>query len=190
MEEERLILGCARGEAGACEEVYKRFAPTMLALCRRYAGDIETARDLMQDGFVKVFLSARAYSGAGAFGGWVRKVFVTTCLEYLRRKDVLRYAVEVEGDGLDVEDVEAGVVDRLSAEDIMACIAALPTGYRTVFNLFAIEGYSHAEIGALLKISEITSRTQFIRARNSLRKSVRLLIDNGHESKQRAGRTP
>ncbi|MDR1257988.1 MAG: sigma-70 family RNA polymerase sigma factor [Tannerellaceae bacterium] len=185
-EEERLIYGCIRGESWACEGIYKAYAPAMMSLCMRYVNDRETARDLVQEGFIKVFGKIGAYSASGAFGGWVRRIFVTTSLEHLRRKDTWKYAGPVDECAGLMESVETDVMDRLSADDLLDCIAQLPAGYRTVFNMYAIEGYSHKEIAASLGISEITSRTQFIRARNVLQKCVQSLIENENAGKERA----
>ena len=177
MDERQLIEGCARGESWARERVYRLYAPAMLSVCLRYVGDEETARDLLQDGFIKVFTKIRSYSGAGAFGGWVRRIFVTTALEYLRSSERTRQSVSLEDCGDRLEDTDYSALDRLSADDLLACVARLPAGYRTVFNLYAIEGYSHAEIARMLHIREASSRSQFIRARNALRKSVESLIN-------------
>ena len=165
MDEQLLIDGCMRGESWARKELYEQYAPAMMSVCMRYVGDRETARDLLQDGFVKIFTKIRSYSGSGAFGGWIRRIFVTTALEYLRSSENTRLSV-----GLD------GYDDSLSADDLLACVAQLPPGYRTVFNLYAIEGYTHSEIAEMLHVQEATSRSQFIRARNALQKSVQSLI--------------
>ena len=161
MDEQLLIDGCMRGESWARKELYEQYAPAMMSVCMRYVGDRETARDLLQDGFVKIFTKIRSYSGSGAFGGWIRRIFVTVGL-----------------DGYDdsLEDINYSVLDRLSADDLLACVAQLPSGYRTVFNLYAIEGYTHSEIAEMLHVQEATSRSQFIRARNALQKSVQSLI--------------
>lgn len=163
MDEQLLIDGCMRGESWARKELYEQYAPAMMSVCMRYVGDRETARDLLQDGFVKIFTKIRSYSGSGAFGGWIRRIFVTTALEYLRSSENTRLS-------------NYSVLDRLSADDLLACVAQLPPGYRTVFNLYAIEGYTHSEIAEMLHVQEATSRSQFIRARNALQKSVQSLI--------------
>jgi RNA polymerase sigma-70 factor (ECF subfamily) len=186
MDDERLITGCKRGEAWACECIYRTHAPAMMSLCMRYANDRETARDLLQEGFIKVFDKVDAYTGAGSFAGWMRRIFVTTALEYLRKKDTWKYSEPVDVRAVQVEDMGADALERLSADDLMDCIRRLPTGFRTVFNLYAIEGYSHREIAGMLGISDITSRTQFIRARSALQKSVQSLIDNENAGQKRA----
>ncbi len=141
MDEQLLIDGCMRGESWARKELYEQYAPAMMSVCMRYVGDRETARDLLQDGFVKIFTKIRSYSGSGAFGGWIRRIFVTTALEYLRSSENTRLSVGLDGYDDSLEDINYSVLDRLSADDLLACVAQLPPGYRTVFNLYAIEGY-------------------------------------------------
>ena len=137
-----------------------------------FRGDPETARDLLQDGFIKVFTKIQTYSATGPFGAWVRRIFVTTALEYLRKYDALRLSAPIDEYGEQVEDTDASVLDRLSADDLLECISRLPNGYRTVFNLYAIEGYTHKEIAAMLNIQEITSRSQFTRAKQLLQRRI------------------
>lgn len=191
MDEQLLIAGCKNGESWARKRVYEIYAPSMMSLCTRYVNNKETARDLLQDGFIKVFTKIHTYSNTGAFGGWIYKVFVTTALEYLRKAENYNpviVPIDTYSDMLQGADVS--VLDQLSADDLLICIAQLPTGYRTVFNLYAIEGYSHSEIAKMLGISEVTSRTQFIRARNALQKNVQLLIEKENVRQQRAQRLP
>ena len=125
------------------------------------------------------------YSATGPFGAWVRRIFVTTALEYLRKYDALRLSAPIDEYGEQVEDADASVLDRLSADDLLECISRLPNGYRTVFNLYAIEGYTHKEIAAMLNIQEITSRSQFTRARKALQEMVQSLITQDDVSRNR-----
>ena len=168
-----IIDACVRGESWACKRVYELYAPTMMTLCLRYVGDYETARDLLQDGFLKVFTKIGNYSNKGVFAGWIHRIFVTTALEYLRKTDALRSAVDITDYSEQLEDVDMSVLERLSEDDLMDCVRKLPPGYRTVFNMYAIEGYSHSEIAEALGISVTTSKTQFFRARSALQKSVK-----------------
>ena len=140
MDEQQLVAGCKRGDAQARRVLYEQYAPAMLSLCVRYVHDQETARDLLQDGFVKVFTKIETYSAKGPLGAWIRRVFVTTALEYLRKYDALRSSVPLDEYEEQVEDPDASVLDRLSADDLLACVSRLPEGYRTVFNLYALEG--------------------------------------------------
>ena len=171
-DEQELIAGCIEGKSWAQRAIYDRFAPAMMSVCVRYVADRETARDLLQEGFIKLFTKIKSYSGTGAFGGWVRRIFVTTALEHLRQNDALKHSANLEDVGNYIENVEETVLQKISADDLMNCIAALADGYRTIFNLYAIEGYSHAEIAEMLGITEATSRSQFMRARKILQKNV------------------
>ncbi len=172
MEEGQLIKGCIRGESWAQKTIYEQHAPAMMSVCQRYVNDRETARDLLHDGFVKMFTRIHTYSGTGSFNGWMRRIFVTTALEYLRRNDVLRYSIDVENVDFQLDNPDVSLFEHLSANDLFACIAQLPNGFRTVFNMHAIEGYTHVEIARELGISEGTSRSQYARARQLLRKMV------------------
>ena len=172
MEERHLIEGCIRGESWARKTVYESHASAMMSVCQRYVRCRETARDLLHDGFVKLFTKIHTYSGEGSFKGWMRRVFVTTVLEHLRRNDVLRYGVEVEA--LEYQKIEAdiSIFEHLSADYLMDCIANLPDIYRIVFNMHAIEGYTHVEIAEELKISDSTSRSRYATARQLLQKMI------------------
>jgi len=176
IDEQKIIAGCVNGEPWAQKKIYELHAPAMMSVCVRYITDRETARDLLQDGFIKLFSKIDTYSGAGSFGGWVRRIFVTTCLEYIRQKDALKLSESIDELSHSIEDVNVSVLEKISADDLLKAITELPTGYRTVFNLYAIEGYSHLEIANFLKISENTSRSQFMRARKLLQQKVQSLI--------------
>jgi len=172
MDERQLIEGCVRGESWAQKMMYELHAPEMMSVCQRYVCNRELAKDLLHDGFFKLFTKIHTYSGKGSFKGWMRKIFVTTTLEHLRRNDVLRHSVDIEKIDCQEEDPDVSTFDRLSTDDLFACIADLPKGYRTVFNMHAIEGYSHVEIAKILNISEGATRSQYARARQLLQKMV------------------
>lgn len=146
----------------------------MLAVCLRYVNDMETARDLLQDGFVRVFMNIHSYTGTGSFEGWLRKIFVNGALEYLRKSDVLRESTDLDSSA-DLVQSDSSAIEHLSAAELMKLIQKLPVGFRTVFNMFAIEGYSHKEISEALGITESTSRSQFTRARQLLQKRIKEL---------------
>lgn len=174
-DEEQLIAGCKNGKSWAQKRIYELHAPVMMSVCVRYVNDRETARDLLQDGFIKVFTKIDSYSGTGSFAGWIRRIFVTTALEYLRQNDALKQSESIEDYGNYIENNDVTILEKISADDLMTCIAALSDGYRTIFNLYAIEGYSHTEIAEMLHIAEATSRSQFMRARKILQKNVESL---------------
>lgn len=176
MEEQLLVAGCKRGESWAYKKLYELHAPIMMSVCMRYVHDRDTAQDILQEGFIKVFTKFHTYSGTGSVGGWMRRIFVTTALEYLRQNDALKLSTSIDSYNEIIENRDVSVLDQLSADEIMGCIAKLPEGYRTIFNLFAIEGYSHSEIAEMLNIQESTSRSQFLRSRKFLQNIVESLI--------------
>lgn len=145
-----------------------------MSVCLRYADNREMAEDFLQDGFIKVFSSIRSYSYEGSFEGWMRRIFVNTALEALRKNDLLRNGVEL--DALEPQqEADYSAVEKISADELMELIAQLPPGFRTVFNMFAIEGYSHREIAETLNINESTSRSQYTRAKRLLQKWIKEL---------------
>lgn len=174
MTEKQLIEGCKKGKRQAQKELYDIYSRKMMGVCLRYVNDRETARDLLQDGFVKVFTCIDSYSEAGAFAGWVRKIFVNCALEYLRKSDVLREAADLDN-APELVQPDSSAVSDMSAEELMNLVNELPVGFRTVFNLFAIEGYSHKEISDMLNITESTSRSQFTRAKQLLQRKINAL---------------
>jgi len=172
MEERQLIEGCVRGDSWAQKMIYEQYAPAMMSVCQRYVCNRETARDLLHDGFIKLFTNIHSYSGTGLFVGWMRRIFVTTSLEHLRRNNVLRYSLEIESIDAKFEEPDISVFEYLSTDDLLACIARLPNQYRTVFNMHAIEGYTLVEIARELEINENTLRTHYAKARRLLQKMV------------------
>ena len=171
MNEIQLINGCKSNEAKSQKALYDLYARKMMAVCMRYVNRRDIAEDLLQEGFVKVFTSIDSFNFSGSFEGWIRRIFVNTALEYLRKNDVLRETVDLEDPGIFAEP-DHSAIDRLSAGELMEVIGQLPTGFRTVFNMFAIEGYSHKEIAETLGITESTSRSQFTRAKKLLQKKL------------------
>ena len=172
MEERQLIEKCIRGESEARKMIYELHAPAMMSVCRRYAGNRETARDLLHDGFVRLFTNIHTYTGAGSFNGWMKRIFVTTALEHLRRNEILQYEADVDEFDYCDEEPDITLFDYLSADDLFDCVANLPDKSRTVFNMYAIEKYTHAEIANKMEINENTSRSQYLKARQLLQKMV------------------
>jgi len=170
MEEKQLIEGCIRGDKTARKKLYELHAPAMMSVCLRYVRCRETARDVLQDGFVKLFTKIHTYAGTGAFNGWVRRIFVTTALEHLRKNRKFEHHVEISGNMKATDDIS--VIEQFSADELLECVANLPEIYRTVFNLHAIEGYTHVEIAEELQISDSTVRARYARARELLQKVV------------------
>ena len=142
-----------------------------MSVCLRYGSNRETAEDLLQEGFIKVFSAIGSFEGSGSFEGWMRRIFVNTALEYLRKNDILKESVEIDNTEV-LQEVDYSAIERISADELMELIAELPPGFRTVFNMFVIEGYSHKEIGDALGITESTSRSQLTRAKRLLQKKL------------------
>lgn len=170
--ERELIDGCVNGERNAQRRLYEKFSPRMLAVCIRYVGDRETAKDVLQDAFIILFNKIGTYKGDGSFEGWVRKIFVNTALMHIRKNDVLKFSEEIEAvNGND--SVDSNILEKLESKDIMKLISEMPYGFRTVFNLYIFEGYSHQEIAKALNISEGSSRSQLSRSRVWLRDKIK-----------------
>ena len=168
----KLIEACIRGDRAAQKALYDRLAPRMFPLCIRYIGDRAQAEDILQDGFVTLFTHLSSYKGEGAFEGWARRIFVTTALMSLRKKDALKMSDDLEAArGLKTDT--ASQIQNIGYKELMNLIMTLPPGFRTVFNMYAIEGYSHKEIGQMLGITETTSRTQLSRARIWLQEKIK-----------------
>jgi len=167
-----IINGCLKGSRRDQELLYRRHAPRLYGVCLQYAGNDEEANDILQDGFIKIFENLAHYKYEGSFEGWIRRIIVNTALEKFRSKHYL-YRVE-DIDKMPELDAEPDNEDYagLEAIDLLGIIRELPPKYRMVFNLFAIEGYSHKEISQMINISEGTSKSNLSRARVILQRRV------------------
>ncbi len=168
MVQDELIKRCIAGETNAQEKLYKLISRRMMGVCMRYASSRDEAEDILQDGFIKLFDKMTDFRGEGSFEGWARRIFVNTALDYCRKQKQARMAEDVE----EVQHLipsSDNIQSDMNAEELMKVLQQLPTGYRTVFNLYAIEGYSHKEIAEQLNITESTSKSQFMRAKNFLK---------------------
>lgn len=170
-EENDLIKACLKGERLAHRELYEQFSGKFLAICLRYIKDHDLAQDVLVEGFMKIFDNLAQYKNEGSFEGWMKRIMVTQALLTLRKNKKLRMEVDLDGQN-EVIDFNPALFDS-GAEDLLQVIAALPLGYRTVFNLYAIEGYSHKEISEMLSISENTSKSQLSRARSMLQQKLK-----------------
>src|SRR6195256_662617 len=167
MTEEAILKGCLNNEASAQRELYNRYSSKMLAVCYRYAHNREDAEDMLQEGFIKVFSQMHTFENRGAFDGWVRRIIVHTCINILKKNKKFNESVDIiHATGIQVR--EESVPSIIQAKQVVECIRLLPIGYRTVLNLYAIEGYSHREISDMLDIEESTSRSQYTRAKAML----------------------
>lgn len=146
----------------------------MFGVCLRYAGNSEEAEDILQEGFIKVFKKLGSFRGEGSFEGWIRRIFVNTAIEHFRRKTYQLTITEQHENS--VEGKNISVLDNLAEKDIMKLIQELSPGYRTVFNLYVVEGFTHKEIGDMLNISEGTSKSQLSRAKVVLQEMVKKFL--------------
>ena len=168
----QLIDLCIKGDRASQKVLYNRLAPRMFPLCIRYIGDRETAEDVLQEGFITLFSKLQDYKREGSFEGWARKIFVNTALMNLRKKDALKMSEELEA-VRGMKDDLPSQPQHIGYKELMKLIMELPPGFRTVFNMYVIEGYSHKEISDMLGISEVTSRTQLSRARIWLQNKIK-----------------
>jgi RNA polymerase sigma factor (sigma-70 family) len=167
MTEEQMLAGSVKNNAAAQEAFYERFSPRMLAVCYRFAKNREDAEDMLQEGFIKIFSQLQQYRNEGALEGWIRRIVVHTCINFLKKNKKFSDTVDL----MYLHDYATNenlVPSILQAKQIVECIRMLPLGYRTVLNLYAIEGYAHKEIGEILEIGESSSRSQYTRAKAML----------------------
>ncbi|HET7897167.1 MAG TPA: RNA polymerase sigma factor [Flavisolibacter sp.] len=164
MYDHQLVKDCLKGKAAAQRQLYDAFAPAMLAVCYRYTKSVADAEDVLQDGFVKAFKNLHQYKGEGELGAWLRRIMVTTAINFLKKNSRYQSELLFGDDHLHAVSLYQPEFD-LGAKELADLIRQLPAGYQTIFNLHAVEGYSHVEIGKILGIQEGTSRSQYARAR-------------------------
>lgn len=167
-----LIQECLQNNRLAQREMYERLSSRMYSVCLRYTGDKELAKDVLHDGFITLFSRLGTFRGEGSFEGWARRIFVNTALMHLRKADVLRHWEEIDGENPGLK-ADPTVIEKLDASVLMEVVARMPAGFRTVFNLFVMEEYTHQEIAKELNISEGGSRSQLSRARIWLREKLK-----------------
>lgn len=167
MTEEALLQGCLQNKAVAQRALYEKYSAKMLSVCYRYAHNREDAEDMLQEGFIKVFSQIHTFENRGALEGWIRRIIVHTCINILKKNKKFNESVDlIHANSLQVK--EESIPSIIQAKQVVECIRLLPMGYKTVLNLYAVEGYSHREIGAMLDIEESTSRSQYTRAKAML----------------------
>lgn len=170
--EEKIIENCKAGDRRSQRELYERYKQSFFMLMTRYASSRDEAQDFLQDGFVKIFVDLHQYdSTRGSFYTWGRRVMVNTALQHLRKKRILFAEADIS-DYDNVIGADAHVVEQLNAEDLTKMINTLPVGYRVVFNMYVVEGYSHKEIAEILEITVSTSKTQLFKAKKALQKKI------------------
>lgn len=170
MTEHELIRGCIRQESSCQRVLFEKHAGKMMGVCMRYSQDNMEAEDMMQDAFIKVFQYIAQFKFEGSFEGWIRRIVVNTCIRHLERKKMT--FKDIEDHHPNMPQVEANAFTHLGEADLMKLISALPEGYRMVFNLSVIEGYSHDEIAEMLHIQAGTSRSQLVKARKMLQSQI------------------
>ncbi len=164
MTEQSIIAGCLQNNPSTQRELYNRYSPRMLSVCYRFAQGREDAEDMLQEGFIKVFTQIHTFQNKGSFEGWIRRIIVHTCINFLKKYKKLNENVDLAFAGY-LAVKEETVPSIMQAKQVVECIRLLPIGYRTVLNLYAIEGYNHKEIAEMLEIEESTSRSQYTRAK-------------------------
>jgi RNA polymerase sigma-70 factor, ECF subfamily len=169
--DEELAKGCRQGDPKAQKQLFDRFSGKMLGVCARYADSIEEAEDVLQESFIKIFNRIDSYKGEGSLEGWIRRVMVNTSLDQLRKNKAFSNTVHL--DMINSEPTsEDYTIEELSAKDLLKLMKTMPRGFRTVFNLYAIEGFNHKEIAAQLGITESTSKSQYSRAKMYFQKLI------------------
>jgi RNA polymerase sigma-70 factor (ECF subfamily) len=170
--DEHILSGCIKGKQSAQRELYEKYSRILLGICIRYAGSVEEAEDILQEGFVKIFLNIRRFKGEGSLMAWMRRIMINTAITHYHR--VLKHRYHD-----DVEEIRETNIDEFqweeadfTAEELRNVIRRMPEGYRMVFNLYAIEGYKHREIAEILEIDENTSKSQYSRARRWLQERL------------------
>jgi RNA polymerase sigma-70 factor (ECF subfamily) len=168
--EKELVKGCLKENQHCQQEVFRLYAGKMLSLCMRYARHRMEAEDILQDAFVKVFDNISKFQGKGSFEGWIRRIVINTALKNYRKKSNRNEQIGLEHH-IDIPK-DPTVYAQLNEEELLRLVAKLPDGYRLVFNLYAIEGFSHKEIAKMLNIQESTSRSQLVKARKMLQQQI------------------
>ncbi len=171
MSDSELVSECLKGKSSAQRALFQAHSGKMFAICLRYMGNSMEAEDVLQESFIKVFEKLNQWKGDGPLGGWIRTIVVNTSLTRIKNNKKFQLDKNID-EAVTVFDNGEDQLEALQAADLMKLIAQMPDGYKTVFNLFVVEGYGHKEIGDLLGVSESTSKTQFLKAKNWLVKRI------------------
>ncbi len=167
MEEQSLIKGCLNNNPLCQRELFNRYSPKLLAVCMRYAFCREDAEDMLQEGFINIFRQLHTFEGKGAFEGWMRRIIVNNCINNLKKNKKFSDMIDIDA-AMEMPNSEESFPSIMHGKQVLAYIRSLPVGYRTVINLYSIEGFSHKEISEMLGIAESTSRSQYTRAKTIL----------------------
>ena len=174
MNQKELIAGCIRGDRQSQVELFRQYSGKLLAVCVRYTRHRMEAEDVLQDAFIKIFKNLEKFEGKGSFEGWMRRIVVNTALKNYNKSSYQKEKIGLE----DYQEnaLDPDVLASLHEEEILKVIGQLPEGYKAVFNLYVIEGYSHREIADQLEIQESTSRSQLVKARKMLQSKIAQLM--------------
>ena len=174
MTDQEIAQACREGNREVQRQLFDAHARLMMSVCLRYADSRQEAEDILQEGFIKVFERMHQYENRGPLGGWIRTLMVNTALNHIRKHKRWNHSMDIEAaNHLDSDETDA--LSEMSANELMQLVNKMPKGYKTVFNLYAVEGFTHSEIGDQLGISENTSKTQFMKARGWMKKELELL---------------
>jgi RNA polymerase sigma-70 factor (ECF subfamily) len=177
MDEITLVKECVKGNAKAQFLLFDKFSKKMMAVCLRYSKNQEESEDVLQEGFVKVFSKLKDFNHTGSLEGWIRRIMVNTALDQIRKNTKFQNDVQLESVDYHLGESDNQILGELMAEDLLKLISKMPDGYKVVFNMFAIEGYSHQEIATTLGITESTSKSQYMRAKGYLRYKLEITGD-------------
>lgn len=167
-----LVKSCLNGDARSQEALYRKYSPVLYAICMRYAGNEDEAKDMLQDAFIKIFQNMGNFRFEGSFEGWLKRVTTFNCLDYYKKSSSKIKHVDI--DEVYHIQVEESATHKIESKQLYLALQKLPGGYRTVFNLFALEGFGHHEIAEMLGISENTSKSQLFKARKMLQSMLQL----------------
>lgn len=170
-----IVKGCVKGDKKSQYALYEMFKRDVMGICMRYSRDRSEAEDMMQEGFIKVYSDLYQYRPIGPLGGWIRRVVVNSCLRFIRKRKRLVFN-EFSGMQTELMPTNENVISDLGAQDLMKLVQKLPDGYRLVFNLYVVEGFTHQEIADQLGISVNTSKSQLSRAKANLRKTIEKIL--------------
>jgi len=170
-----LVQGCKQNERKYQELLYRKYAKKMYGICLSYAADRAMAQDILQDGFIKVFKKIDSFREQGSLEGWIRRIITNTALDYMRQKSRTFEFID-ENREVEEQQLDNTILEKINSDGLLKIIQQLPHGARTVFNLYAVEGYTHKEIADKLEITEGTSKSQFKRARKLLKELIRDII--------------
>ncbi len=181
--EKKLLEKAAAGDRKAQKHLYEKHAPKMLSICRQYLSPVEAAEDAMIHGFFKAFTKLETYSHEGSFEGWLRQIMVRGCIDSLRKKDPFKFKDEINEDRVGADcDEDNDESEQIPMDALQECIDNLPDGYKSIFIMYAIDGFKHREIAELLSISENTSKSQFRKARLELQEQITQIKKKRHEA--------